>query len=133
MWLEIMGAPDIVDGGLADSLALRHSPATPMRHSRRFGLQGCIHDTGDLVDWIGGLSSATGSDVPQTVEALVSKALSPKDHRISIYRQPLCYGHIGIAGGGSKNDAATQGHLLWGAMGRRPLFEFLLIHCGKRA
>jgi hypothetical protein len=33
-----------------DALALCHGPATPVRHARRFGLQGRIHDCGDLVD-----------------------------------------------------------------------------------
>ena len=32
MRLKIVGAPDIVDGGLAYTLALRHGPATPVRH-----------------------------------------------------------------------------------------------------
>src|SRR6266545_4415079 len=50
MRLEIVGAPDIVDGGLANTLALGHRPATPMRHPRGFGLQGRIHDIGNLVD-----------------------------------------------------------------------------------
>src|SRR5262249_27462526 len=131
--LEIVGAPDIVDGGLADSLALRHSPATPMRHPRRFGLQGCIHDTGDLVDLIDGLSPAPWSDVPQTVQALISEALSPENHRVSIHREPFRNLDIGLSRGGCQNDAATQGHLLWSTVRRRPLFEFLLVHFGKRA
>ena len=33
-----------------------------MGHPRRFGLQGRIHDAGDLVDWIRGLPSAPRSD-----------------------------------------------------------------------
>src|SRR6516165_7729175 len=126
-----MGTPDIVDGRLADTLALCHGPTTPVRHPSGFGLQGCIYDSGDLVDLVSRLSSATGSHVPQTIEALVSKTLSPENHRISINRQPLRNSYIGIAGGGSQNDAATQSHLLWGAMRRRPLFELLAIQCGK--
>jgi transcriptional regulator with GAF, ATPase, and Fis domain len=35
-----------------------------MRHLRRFGLQGCIHDGGDLIDGIQGLSSSAGGNVP---------------------------------------------------------------------
>src|SRR5215831_10804463 len=127
----MVGAPDIVYGRLADALALRHAPATPVCHTSRFGLQRRIHDSGDLVDFIGGLSSATGCNVPQPVETLVCKALSPKNHRISINRQMLRNGHIGITVGGSQNDAATQRHLLWSAMRRRPLFEFFAIQCAK--
>ncbi len=89
MRLKIVGTPDIIDRGLAHALALRHSPATPMRHPRRFGLQGRIHDTGDLIDLIFGLASAPRSDIPQTIQALITKALSPQNHRISVYRKSL--------------------------------------------
>src|SRR2546423_5043275 len=82
MRLEIMGAPDIVDGGLAHALALRHSPATPRRHPCRFGLQGCLYHLGDLADRIRGLSSAPWSDVSKTVPS------SPKRvrQRITVFR-----------------------------------------------
>src|SRR6202165_330334 len=46
--------------------------ATPMRHPRRFGLQGRIHDAGDLIDLIRRLPSASRSDIPKTVQALVT-------------------------------------------------------------
>ena len=131
MWLEIVGTPDIVDGGLANALALRHCPATPMRHARRFGLQGGIHDTGDLVDLIRGLSSAPWSDVPQTVQALVTEALAPQNHRISIHRKPLRDCDIGLSSGGFQNDTATQSNLLWSAVSRGPLQEFHLLNFGK--
>src|SRR5262249_30531731 len=38
MWLQIMRAPDIVDRGFADTLALCHGPATPVCHPLRFAL-----------------------------------------------------------------------------------------------
>ena len=123
MWLKIVGAPDIVDRGLTDALALRHGPATPVRHPRRFGLQGRIHDGGNLIDSICGLSSPAGSDVPQTVQALVTKALSPQNHRVSVHRKPLRNRDIGLAGSGGQNDTATQSHLLWSAVRRDPLLE----------
>jgi len=104
-----------------------------MRHPYRFGLQGGIHDTGDLVDLIRGLSSATRSDVPQTVQALDTEALSPQNHCVSIYRKPLRNRDIGLAGSSSQNDAATQRHLLRGAVRRRPLLEFLLVQFGNLA
>jgi len=62
MRLQLMGAPDIVDRGLADALALRHGAATPVRHPRRFGLQGSIHDGGDLIDSMQGFSSPARSN-----------------------------------------------------------------------
>ena len=85
MRLQVVSTPDIVDRGLADALTLRHSPATPMRHPRRFGLQGRVHDIGDLLDLIGGLSSAPRSDVPQTIQTLVTEAFSPRNHSVSIH------------------------------------------------
>ena len=133
MWLQVMGTPDIVDGRLADTLALRHGPATPVRHPRRFGLQSRIHDRGNLVDLIDGFSSSTGSDVPQPVESFVIKALSPQDHGISIHRKPLGNGDIGLARSGGQNDTATQSDLLGSAVRCNPLLEFLLLDFGKLA
>jgi hypothetical protein len=78
-----------------------------------------------------GLSSPAGSDVPQTVQPLVTKAFSPQNHRISIHRKPLRNCDIGLAGSGGQNDTATQSHLLWSAVRRGPLQEFLPLHLGK--
>src|SRR5260370_27333373 len=97
MRLKIVCAPDIVDGRLANALALRHRPATLMCHPCRFGLQGRIHDTGDLVYLISGLSSAPRSDVPQTVQALVTEPLSPQNHGVSIHRKPFRNCDIGLS------------------------------------
>src|SRR5438445_6603810 len=118
MGLDIVGAPNIVDRGLADALALCHGPATPVRHPRRFGLQGRIHDSGDLVDRIRRLSSPAGSDVPQTVQSLVTKALAPQNHRVSVHRQLLRNADIGLTGSGGQNDTTTQSHLLGSAVRR---------------
>src|ERR1022692_3674213 len=64
MWLQLVSAPDIVDRGLADALALCHGPATLVGHPRRFSLQSRVHDRGDLVYFIEGFSSAAWSNVP---------------------------------------------------------------------
>ena len=127
----MVGAPDIVDGGLADALALRHGPATPVRHPRGFGLQGRLHNRGDLVDGIDRLSSPARSDVPQTVQPLVTKALSPQNHRVSIHRKPLGNRDIGLTRSGGQYDAAAQRHLLWSAVGGSPLLKFLPLPFGR--
>ena len=67
MGLEMVGMPDVVDGGLADSLVFGHGAATPMRHSFGLGLQGGIDNGGDLVAVIAGLASASGGDLPESV------------------------------------------------------------------
>src|ERR1700733_6211890 len=126
-----MGPPDIVDGGFADALALRHGPATPVRHPRGFGLQGRLHDSGDLVDLKGGFSSPARSDAPQTVQPLVTKALSPQNHGVSIHRKPMRNGDVGLARGGGQDDTAMQSRLLWSAVRRGPLLEFVPLRFGK--
>jgi hypothetical protein len=126
-----VSAPDIIDGGLADALALRHGPATPVRHPRRFGLQGRIHDGGDLVDWIGGLSPSAGSDVPQTVQPLVTKTFAPQNHRVAVHRKPLRKRDIRLTGSGAQDDSAAQRHLLWSAVRYAPLLDLLTLHGGK--
>src|ERR1700756_1008684 len=97
MRLKIVGPPDVVDGGLADALALRQGPATPMRHPGWLGLQGCLHNTSDLVDGIRGLSAAPWSDVPQTVQSFVTEAPAPENHRVSIHRKPLRNRDVGLS------------------------------------
>ena len=102
-----------------------------MRHPRRFGLQGRIHDGGDLVDWILGFSSPAGSDVPQTVQPLVTKTLALENHRVAIHRKPLRYRDIGLTGSGSQNNSAAQSHLLGGAVRSDPNLDLLALHSGK--
>src|SRR6266851_4263569 len=126
-----MGAPDIVNSGFADALAFRHGPATPVRHPRRFGLQGRIHDGGDLVHLIHSLSPPAGSDVPKTVQSLVTKALSPENHRVAVYRKPLRNCDIGLTCSGGQDDTATQSHLLWSTVRCGPLLDLLALHGGK--
>src|ERR1700680_4692380 len=104
MGLQIVGAPDVVDGGLADALALCHGPATPVGHPRRFGLQGGLYDGGDLIYGIERLSSPPWSNVPQTVRTLLTKALPPQNHCIAVDRKLLRDRDIGRRGSGGQNN-----------------------------
>src|SRR6266536_6645720 len=131
MGLEMMGAPDIVHRGLADPLTHSHSPATPVRHSCRFGLQGRLYDGGNLGDGIERLSSPPGSNVPQTVQSLVGKALAPQNHRIAVQRKLFRNGDIGLTRSGGQDDTAAQSHLLWSAVRSDPLLYLRLLHDGK--
>ena len=76
MGLEMVGLPDVVDGGLADSLVFGHGAATPMGHSLGLGLQGGLDNGADLVAVIVGLAPASGGDFPESVESLLGKACS---------------------------------------------------------
>jgi hypothetical protein len=128
MRLQLVGAPDIVDSGLADALALRHGPTTPVGHSRWFGLQRRIHDRGDFVAFIKGLSSTAWSNVPQAIQPLPAKALAPQNHRITVYRKLLSNRDIGLPRSGCHNDTAAHSHLLWCPMRCDPLTELLLFY-----
>src|SRR6266566_2939790 len=127
----MMSTPDIVHRGLADPLALRHGPATPVRHPRRFGLQGGGDNAGNLVDGIQRLASPARGNVPQTVQSLIRKALAPQNHRIAVHRKPFRNGDIGLTRSGGQDDMAAQSYLLWSAVRSDPLLYLLLLHGGK--
>jgi hypothetical protein len=78
-----------------DQVTAIGSGLTPVRHPRRFGLQGRIHDSGDLVHLIHGLSSPAGSDVPQTVYSPSPKRFR---HRITVFRFAESRSPIAISG-----------------------------------
>src|SRR5947209_8783725 len=102
-----MGAPDIVDGGLTDALALRHGAATPVGHACRFGLQRRIHNSRDLVDWILRFSSPASRDVPQTIQGFFPKAFPPQPYRVAVHRKSLRDDDVGLAGSRAQNDTAA--------------------------
>ena len=77
MRLQLVSSPDIVHRGLTDALALCHGSATPVRHPFWFGLQGGIHDSGDLIYSMDGLSPPPWRNIPQTVQPLLGESLPP--------------------------------------------------------
>jgi len=131
MWLQIVGSPDIVDRRLADALVLGHRPATPVGHSSRFSLQGCIDDGGDFFDRIDGLPAPAWSHVPKAIQSLVGEALPPQNHRVPVHRQLLRNSDIGPAHSGGEHDTAAQRHLLRSAVSPDPLLELLQIYGRK--
>src|ERR1019366_8123612 len=127
---QLVGLPDIVDGGLTHALTLGHRAATPMRHAFGFGLQGRIHNGGDLIDVVVRFASASGSNLPQSVRALFREAFAPQDNGLAVDGQLLSDGHIGLSVRGGQHNPAAQGDLLRSAMGRHPLLNLLPL--GKR-
>src|SRR5665213_756394 len=127
MRLQLMRAPNAVDRGLADALIPGHGPATPVRHPRRFGLRGRLHDGGDLIDSIQGLSSPARSNIPKSVQPLLRKAPPPKNYGVPVHRKFLRNSDIGLPRCCRCHHPATQSHLLWRSMRRHPLRKLLLI------
>ena len=97
-----------------------------MRHGFGLGLQGGVDNGGDLVTVIAGLATASGGDLPESVEALLGETLAPQNDGFAVHRQLLGNGDIGETLAASQHDAAAQGHLLGGAMGGDPLLYLLL-------
>jgi len=131
MRLQLMSAPDSVDCGLADALVLRHGPATPMCHPRWFGLQRRIHNGGDPVDSIHGLSSPPRSNIPKTVQPLFAKPLPPKNDRVPVHRKLLRNSDVGLPRRSARHNPAAQRHLLRSSMCRNPMLKLFPIHSRK--
>src|SRR6266498_4724987 len=112
MRLDVMAFPKIADGGLADALTGRHEAATPVRLALRLRLQGRINNRLDPLRTIGRFASAPRSDLPQTLQSLLRKALSPQADRLAInpqFRPNRCFG---FALRRSQHNAASQRDLL---------------------
>ena len=125
--LHIMTPPDVADRGLAHPLGLRHLSATPMRHARRLGLQGRIHDGFNLLRPIGRLAPASRGDLPQALQAGPAKTGSPQGHRLAI-GSPLPRNRtLRLAFGCRQHDAAAQHHLLRRSVRAQPLPNLRLL------
>jgi hypothetical protein len=107
-----MGAPDVVYRGLTDALLLCQCPATPVRHTRRCGLQGCIHDGGNFIHRVGRLSTAAWSYIPQTFQSRFGETLPPEDYRVPVYRKPPGDRGIGFTFRGTNYNSTAQRHPL---------------------
>jgi hypothetical protein len=110
---------------LLNALLLRKCSATPVSHSRRFGLQGRFHDRSDLIDFIERFSSAARSDIPQTIQPALDETFPPENNRVPVYRKPPGNGGIDLAFGGAENNSTAQSHLLRCAVGCDPLLNLL--------
>ena len=96
-----------------------------MRHAIGFGLQGGIHNGGDLVDVVAWFASASWSNLPQSVQSLLAEALSPQNNGLAVNGQLLSDGHVGVSFCGGQHDPAAQGDLLRRTVGLHPLLNLL--------
>jgi hypothetical protein len=128
MWLQIMGAPDVVHRGLAYALLFRQGPATPMRHPRRFGLNSRIHDRRNLVDLVDRFPAPSRSNVPKAVQPQFAEPFPPKNYRVPVYRESSRDSGIALAVRSTEHDPASQRHLLRSSVRGNPFLDLLPLH-----
>src|ERR1700686_2590501 len=127
MRLQMVSLPDIVDGGLAHPLRLGEQPTTPLAHASRLGAQRRRHDRRDLAPPVAWLAAPARGHFPQTVQALLRKALAPQRDRLAIDLTSSGNGIVGLPFSRRKHNPTPQGNLLWGTEGRHPLPQLLFI------
>src|ERR1700676_1694392 len=127
MRLQMVSLPDIVDGGLAHPLGLGEQPTTPLGHASRLGAQRRRHDRRDLAPPVAWLAAPARGHFPQTVQALLRKALAPQRDRLAIDLTSSGNGIVGLPFSRRKHNPTPQGNLLWGTEGRHPLPQLLFI------
>src|ERR1700687_3974580 len=127
MRLQMVSLPDIVDGGLAHPLGLGEQPTTPLGHALRLGAQRRRHDRRDLAPPVAWLAPPPRGHFPQTVQALLRKALAPQRDRLAIDLTSSGNGIVGLPFSRRKHYPTPQGNLLWGTEGRHPLPQLLFI------
>ena len=113
------------------TLALGHQPATPMALPLRLGLQGRVDHRLDPLGSIDRLSAAPPRDLPQTLQALFGKPLTPQRDRVAIDADRRGDAQIGSALGGSQYDPATQCNLLGSPVCGQPLLKLLTLRGGE--
>src|SRR5437870_179610 len=96
MRFQIMTLPDIVDGGLAHSLASGHEPATPLRHAFGFAAERSIHNRLDLLRPVNRFATSPRRHFPQTIQTLLRKAGAPQGDGFAIDLQALSDGIVGL-------------------------------------
>jgi len=74
---QIVAAPDVVHRRLTHPDALGQGAAAPWGSALGFGLQGGVDNGLDLLRAIVGFAPPAGSDLPQTLQTLLRKALAP--------------------------------------------------------
>ena len=127
-----MFLPDAIDGVLADLLASRHRPATPMRGSFGFGLQGGLHNRGHLLWRVMGFATAAGLNLPHRIQAILDKPLSPERGRVTVDLQFRGDLEVFLSFRGQQQNARAQGHLLGNEMSANPLLELGAIRVRER-
>ena len=81
-----------------------------------------------LVYFVERLPSPARSNIPQTVQSLLGKALPPQNHSIAVHRKLIRDIDSRLTGRRGHHDPTAQSHMLWSSMRREPLLKLLLLH-----
>jgi len=129
---QTVGAPNPVDGRLADALRLRHRPTTPVGRGGWRGLPRRIDDGFDLLSRDRGLSSSPGRDGRQGSRATSRKPSLPQDDRWPADRQPLRDAGIGFASGRQQHDLGPRHRALRCSRRPNPGFQHAMLFRSER-
>src|ERR1700682_2262912 len=97
----------------------------------RLGLQGRVDPRLSPLGPRARLAAAPRRDLPQTLQALFGKPLTPQRDRVAIDADRRGDAQIGSALGGSQYDPATQCNLLGSPVCGQPLLKLLTLRGGE--
>ena len=98
-----------------------------MSHSLGLGLQGRVDHRLDLLSSEYRFAAPTRSDLPQTLQALRSKTLTPQRDCVAINVERCGNAQVGSALRRSQHDPAMQCHLLGSSVRSEPLLKLLTL------
>src|SRR5260370_42375392 len=111
MRLDVVTAPDVAYGRLADSLSRRHQTTTPVRVPPRLGLQRSIDHCFDASRIVGGFPAPARSDFPDYSQPLCAEPLSPQAKGLTIHAILSGHHNLRLAGGYRQHDPASSSRL----------------------
>lgn len=104
MRFEIVGLPDVMDRGFADTLLLCQGANAPVGHTLGLALQGVLYDLCYLLLVIGGLPTAPRRDLPQAIQSHPSKAIPPDHNCLEVDREILGNGTVSLTSCSAQHD-----------------------------
>ena len=130
--LDLMILPDAMDTTLAQTLSFGHGPETPVCASRRFGLEGRLHNPRNArlpVTW---LASPSGCDLPDGANALLSDALAPERDRAALDLQVRGDFAVRFSMAGPQSNLCPEDNLLRRRASTDPLFQAFGLRWAER-
>ena len=125
--LEMVALPNPLDGRLAHALLFGQAAATPVRGARWPGLQSSVNNGFDLAGCIMRLASASRSNLPKTLGALLTKTTPPQRHGLEVDLQIGGNNFVLPSLGRGQNNLTALNHLLGSAVSADPLLQLLAV------